>query len=212
MTMDPRQVEGPLEAVLLMAEQAMTSAELAQAVQAPVPVVDQALASIVAFYDEHQRGFELRHVGGGWRYWTRAEHAELLSAWVVSGQQNRLSQAALETLSVVAYLQPISRSRIAAIRGVSVDQVVRTLLARDLVEEVPADERGHVVLLRTTDHFLERMGLAGLDELPPLAPHLPDATLLERELSSLADTVGGDGVPPDVATTRQGDESKDHDE
>lgn len=203
-------VEGPLEALLLMAEEAMGSQALAEAVQQPVEVVERALANLVDFYDRTGRGFELRRIGGGWRYWTRAEHAELISAWVISGQQNKLSQAALETLSVVAYLQPISRARISAVRGVNVDGVVRTLLNRGLLAENPPTEGGGAITFSTTDYFLERMGLASLDELPPLAPHLPDASALEAELSQLAQTAEQEGPageqPADTARTETRDE------
>ncbi|GAB2486905.1 hypothetical protein GCM10027030_21150 [Luteococcus sediminum] len=202
------QVEGALEALLLMAEEAMSSQALAEAVQQPVEVVERALASLVDFYDRTGRGFELRRIGGGWRYWTRAEHAELISAWVVSGQQNKLSQAALETLSVVAYLQPISRARISAVRGVNVDGVVRTLLNRGLLAENPPTEGGGAITFTTTEYFLERMGLAGLGELPPLAPHLPDASALEAELSQLAQTAEQEGPGQDAQGSTGGPQQR----
>lgn len=183
---DAADLTGPLEALLLMATEPMPTTELAQAVRAPVAVVEEALGWLVRFYDETGRGFELRNVGGGWRYWTRAEHADLIGAWLVEGQQARLSQAALETLAVVAYLQPISRSRVGAIRGVNVDGVMRTLVTRGLVEEGERDAETGAMLFRTTTHFLERMGLNDLHDLPPLAPHLPEASLLEAELAGLA--------------------------
>lgn len=179
-------IAGALEALLLMADQAMPTEELAEAVGASTERTEAVLAELADFYQRTSRGFELRNVGGGWRYWTRAEHHELISRWVVSGQSNKLTQAALETLSVIAYLQPISRARVSAVRGVNVDGVVRTLLARDLITESGADTVTGATVFATTDYFLERMGLASLDELPPLAPHLPDATALEAELSELA--------------------------
>ncbi|MFT3861398.1 SMC-Scp complex subunit ScpB [Micropruina sp.] len=179
---DPAAIAAPLEALLLMATQPMPTAELAQAVRAPVPVVEQALAELAGFYDETGRGFELRYIGGGWRYWTRAEHAELIGSWLIEGQHAKLSQAALETLAVVAYLQPISRSRVSAVRGVNVDGVLRTLVTRDLVHEVGRDPESGAMLFGTTAEFLQRLGLAGLDDLPPIAPHLPDAAELDAEL------------------------------
>lgn len=179
-------ISGALEALLLLAEEPRRSDELAAAVRAPEPVVQQALAELVAFYDETGRGFELRQVGGGWRYYTRAEHADLISASVLEGQQARLSQAALETLAVIAYTQPISRGRVAAVRGVNVDGVIRTLLSRGLVEEAGHDPESGAVVFATTSYFLERMGLRSLDDLPALAPHLPDAEVLEAELGQLA--------------------------
>ncbi len=179
-------LHGPLEALLLMATEPVAALELAGAVQSPVPAVEAALGELAAFYDETGRGFELRRVGDGWRYYTRSEHAELIGAWLVEGQQARLSQAALETLAVVAYLQPISRGRVSAVRGVNVDGVMRTLVTRELVEEVARDEESGAMLFGTTAHFLERMGLTSLDQLPPIAPHLPDAAGLEQELAAAA--------------------------
>jgi segregation and condensation protein B len=180
------EVSGALEALLLLAEEPRRTDELAAAVGAPEAVVGEALAALVAFYDETGRGFELRQVGGGWRYYTREEHAELIAASVLEGQQSRLSQAALETLAVIAYTQPISRGRVSAVRGVNVDGVIRTLLARGLVEEVGHDADSGAVVFGTTSYFLERMGLRSLDDLPALAPHLPDAEVLEAELGQLA--------------------------
>jgi len=180
-----------LEALLLMAEEALPLSVLAEAVAAPVPVVEQALHQLASFYDETGRGFELRGVGGGWRYSTRPEHHELISRWVVEGQVNRLTQAGLETLAVIAYMQPVSRSRVSAVRGVNVETAVRTLMARDLVREDGQDEQTGAALLRTTDYFLERIGLTSLDDLPPIAPRLPDAAALEAELAALtADATG----------------------
>jgi len=182
---DPTGIAAALEALLLMATEPVPTAELAQAVRAPIPVVEQALAALADFYDETARGFELRFVGGGWRYWTRAEHAELIGAWLIEGQHAKLSQAALETLAVVAYLQPISRSRVSAVRGVNVDGVLRTLVTRDLVHEVDRDPDSGAMLFGTTAQFLQRLGLGGLDDLPPIAPHLPDAAELDAELRGL---------------------------
>ena len=180
------EITGPLEALLLIADEPMPETELAVAVDAPTSVVADALAELVAFYDETGRGFELRQVGGGWRYYTRDEHADLIGRHLLDGQQAKLSQAALETLAVVAYQQPISRARISAVRGVNVDGVMRTLLTRGLVAEAGHDHESGAMLFRTTGYFLERMGLRGLDELPALAPHLPEVAELEAELSQLA--------------------------
>lgn len=182
----PADLSGPIEALLLMAEEPMAAATLAEALDVPMAPVEQCLADLARFYDETGRGFELRHIAGGWRYATRAEHAEVIGAWVVSGQHGRLSQAALETLSVIAYTQPISRSRVSAVRGVNVDGVVRTLLARNLIAEAGQGETSGAMLFCTTDYFLERMGIASIDELPPIAPHLPDAETLAAELSQVA--------------------------
>jgi segregation and condensation protein B len=187
--LDDDALSGAIEALLLMATEPVPAVELAQALGTPVVRVEAALASLVRFYIETKRGFELRHAGGGWRYATRSEFAGLVSAYVLDGQHGRLSQAALETLAVIAYLQPSSRSRISAVRGVNVDGVVRTLLARDLIAESGRDPVSGAILFTTTPYFLERMGLRSLDDLPPLAPHLPDANTLEAELLAAAQPV-----------------------
>ncbi|WP_408669512.1 SMC-Scp complex subunit ScpB [Kocuria marina] len=119
------------------------------------------------------RGFELREVAGGWRIYSRSEHAQLVTDFVVEGSSSRLSQAALETLAVVAYLQPVSRSRVSAIRGVNVDGVVRTLVQRGLLTAHEREEATGSVLYSTTPLFLEKLGLGSLDELPDIAPLLP---------------------------------------
>ena len=185
-TQTAEEISGALEALLLIADEPMPETELAAAVGAPTSLVADALAELVAFYDETGRGFELRQIGGGWRYYTREEHADLVGRYLLDGQQAKLSQAALETLAVVAYQQPISRARISAVRGVSVDGVMRTLLTRGLVAEAGHDHESGAILFRTTGYFLERMGLRGLDDLPALAPHLPEVDELEAELSQLA--------------------------
>lgn len=184
-------VAGALEALLLLAAEPVTQFELAQAVAVPESVVAETLAELVAFYEETGRGFELRQVGGGWRYYTREEHAELITRYVVEGQQSKLSQAALETLAVVAYTQPISRARVSAVRGVNVDAVMRTLLARGLIEEAGHDQESGAVLFATTSYFMERMGLKALEDLPPLAPQLPEVEELEAELGQLAGASAG---------------------
>ena len=186
------EVAGAIEALLLMAVEPMGETELAQVIGVPESVVADALAELAAFYDETGRGFDLRQVGGGWRYYTREEHAELISRHFLEGQQSRLSQAALETLAVVAYSQPISRARVSAVRGVNVDGVIRTLLARGLIEEAGHDQDSGAVVFATTSYFLERLGLRSLDDLPPLAPHLPEVEELEAELSQLAETPQSD--------------------
>jgi segregation and condensation protein B len=186
-------VAGALEALLLLAAEPVTEFELAQAVGVTESEVAETLTELVAFYTETGRGFELRQVAGGWRYYTREEYADLITRSVVEGQQSRLSQAALETLAVVAYTQPISRARVSAVRGVNVDGVMRTLLARGLIEEAGHDPESGAVLFTTTSYFLERMGLETLEDLPPLAPQLPEVEELEAELGQLAGTARGSG-------------------
>ncbi|MBA3021102.1 SMC-Scp complex subunit ScpB [Propionicimonas sp.] len=185
-----------LEALLMLATEPVPAADLAEAVGEPVVAVESALAELAEFYTSSGRGFELRQVGGGWRYYTREEHAELIAQWLLEGQRGTLSQAALETLAVVAYLQPISRGRVSAVRGVNVDGVMRTLATRDLIEEVGRDPETGARLFATTGFFLERMGLSKLEELPPLAPHLPEASALEAELADLAAQSTAQPQPP----------------
>jgi len=163
-----------LEAVLMVADQPMDEYTLATAVGYPVPEVEATLTDLAREYDDSGRGFELRNVAGGWRYYTREELAPVVEKFVLEGQQARLTQAALETLAVVAYKQPVSRSRVSAIRGVNVDGVMRTLLTRGLVEEVGTDAETGAHLYRTTSYFLERIGVTSLDQLPELAPFVPD--------------------------------------
>ena len=162
-----------LEALLMVADEPLDPVTLASAVGHPVDTVVDGLAALAAEYDEQGRGFELRNVAGGWRYYTREEYAAVVEGFVLDGQQARLTQAALETLAVVAYKQPVSRARVSAIRGVNVDGVMRTLVTRGLVEEAGQDHASGAHLYRTSDYFLERIGVTSLDELPELAPYLP---------------------------------------
>jgi segregation and condensation protein B len=163
-----------LEAILLVVDEPVAEVTLAQVVERPTIEVVAALRELSAEYTAAGRGFDLREVAGGWRLYTRAECAAVVERFVRDGQQTRLTQAALETLAVVAYRQPVSRARVSAIRGVSSDGVMRTLVARGLVEEAGTDPDSQAVLYRTTSYFLERLGLRDLDELPDLAPFLPD--------------------------------------
>lgn len=174
-----------LEAVLMVADQPLEAVTLATAVGYPVGEVTAALEELAGEYAEQGRGFELRNVGGGWRYYTRDEYAAVVEGFVLDGQRARLTQAALETLAVVAYKQPVSRARVSAIRGVNVDGVMRTLLNRGLVEEAGQDHETGAHLYRTTTYFLERIGVTSLDELPELAPYLPDMADLEDELAEM---------------------------
>ncbi len=191
----------PLEALLLMATEPMGTAALAQALDVATPVVWEALEDLATFYDETGRGFELRQVADGWRLYTRAEHADLIAAWILEGQQAKLSPAALETLAVVAYLQPISRSRVSGIRGVNVDGVLLYLVTRWLFVEAVASAETGALLFATTPLFLEKMGYTGLDDLPPIAPHLPEASLLEAELAAMAETPAPESLDPDADPT-----------
>jgi segregation and condensation protein B len=174
-----------LEALLLLADEPMSALTLAAITRQPLSDVERVLLELKDEYDAQGRGFDLREVAGGWRYYTRVECSPLVERHVLDGQQARLTQASLETLAVIAYRQPIARGRVSAVRGVNVDGVIRTLLSRGLIEEAGHDESGGI-MYRTTSYFLERMGLASLEELPPLAEHLPDLADLEDVLDSVA--------------------------
>lgn len=176
---EPDQLAGAVEAILFVVEAPVTVTALATAVQQPIAAVQEALDVLRAGYDERAAGIELREVAGGVRLYTRAEHAAAVEQFLHEGQRSRLTQAALETLAVIAYRQPVTRSRISAIRGVNVDGVVRTLLARGMIVEVGTDPETGGGLFRTTELFLEKMGLNSLDELPSLAPLLPDVDGLD---------------------------------
>jgi segregation and condensation protein B len=162
-----------VESILLVVDQPVPEVDLAQVLEAPRATVLSVLEDLAAEYLRDQRGFELRQVAGGWRLYTAPDCAPYIERFVLDGQQARLTQAALETLAVIAYRQPVSRQSIAAIRGVNVDGVVRTLLARGLVSEAGEEGPGGAHLYVTTPYFLERLGLRSLDELPNLAPLLP---------------------------------------
>ena len=169
-----------LEAILMVSDEPLATVRLASVVGHPVEDVESALAALAEEYAEQRRGFDLRSVAGGWRFYSRPEFAGVVETFVLEGQQARLTQAALETLSIIAYRQPVTRARVSAIRGVSVDGVVRTLISRGLVVEAGTDPESAATLYRTTDLLLERLGVNTLDELPPLAPFLPDLGELDE--------------------------------
>lgn len=163
-----------LEAILLVVDEPVAEVVIAQVLERPRGEVAAALRDLAASYDAEQRGFDLREVAGGWRFYTRAECAPVVERFVRDGQEVRLTQAALETLAVVAYRQPVNRARVSAVRGVNCDSVLRTLTLRGLVEEAGTESETGAILYRTTGYFLERLGLASLEELPDLAPFLPE--------------------------------------
>ncbi|MGI6879653.1 SMC-Scp complex subunit ScpB [Microbacterium sp. gxy059] len=178
MTDDPRQLEKRLEAVLIVADEPMGVVSLATAVGAPVARVREALAALAADWNGEgagpERGFELREVAGGWRVYVREELDPLIAEYVGSQAPTRLSQAALETLAVIAYKQPVTRSQVAQIRAVNVDSVVRTLLGRGLITETHADAETGAMHYGTTPLLLEKLGINHIDELPPISPLLDD--------------------------------------
>ena len=172
-------LDARLEAVLLVTDEPVPAATLAAVVEHPVADVEAALRALADDYTAAGRGFELRPVAGGWRFYTRAECAPWVERFVLDGQSARLTQAALEPLAVIAYRQPVTRARISAVRGVNVDGVVRTLLARGLITEAGQDAGTAGTLYRTTPLLLEKLGLQSLEELPDLAPLLPDLDELD---------------------------------
>lgn len=179
---DGPSLRAAVEAVLLVVDAPVDATTLAQVCERPRGEVEATLAELAEEYAAEGRGIALREVAGGWRFYTREECAAVVERFVRDGQQTRLTQAALETLAVVAYRQPVSRSRVSAVRGVNVDGVMRTLLTRGLVEEAGTEEESGAVLYRTTNLFLEKLGLNSLSELPELAPLLPDLSSLEGDL------------------------------
>ena len=173
----PGGAKAALEAVLMVIDEPATDVELGEALGLRPVQVRLLLHELQDDYDgrggQAPRGFELRSIAGGWRIFSRSDFAPVVSRFVREGQTARLTQAALETLAVIAYRQPVARARISAIRGVNVDSVVRTLLQRGLITEAGVHPETGAVLYRTTAYFLERLGIGNLSELPELAPHLP---------------------------------------
>ncbi|WP_051864944.1 SMC-Scp complex subunit ScpB [Streptomyces griseus] len=190
-----------LEAVLMVVDEPATEEHLAKILERPRRQIADALRELADEYTVQGRGFELRYVAGGWRFYSRAEYAPAVEGFVLDGQQARLTQAALETLAVVAYRQPVSRSRVSAVRGVNCDGVMRTLLQRGLVEEAGTEPETGAILYVTTNYFLERMGLRGLDELPELAPFLPEAEAIEAETQEAVPSFDPDAPDPDDGPT-----------
>lgn len=178
---DPQRVAALVEAILFLADAPLDPVALAAGIGLPVDAVAEAVAALEAGYDRRGAGIALAHVAGGVRLYTREDLAPQIERYLRDGQRTRLTQAALETVAVIAYRQPITRARISAIRGVSVDGVIRTLLSRGLIVEVGSEAETGGLLYATTDVFLEKMGLASLDELPSLAPLLPELGGLDLE-------------------------------
>ena len=187
-----------IEAVVLVAHDPVAPELLAQLLEQPVSSVEQWCDELRAEYAADQRGFEFARVAGGYRYQTHPDQTPYVERFVLHDQKARLSGAALETLAIVAYKQPISRAQVASIRGVDPDGVIRTLQARGYIDEVGRDDGpGQAILFGTTPQFLEKLGLDALDDLPPIAEFIPDADVveqLERGLrSSPADIADADG-------------------
>jgi segregation and condensation protein B len=173
-------LDAALEALLLVVDAPTDDETLALAVDQPVARVRAALVRLAESYSEAGRGIDLRHVGAGWRFYTRDAYAPYVERLLLDGQRARLTRAALETLAVVAYRQPVTRARVSAVRGVNCDGVLRTLLTRGLVQEAGVDDVTQGTLFCTTELFLERLGLSSLEDLPPLAPLLPDVDAIDE--------------------------------
>ena len=174
-----RALYSALESLLLVLDSPADEQSLANALDQPVDRVTEALRTLAIGYTEDARGVDLRRVGGGWRFYTRDRYAPFVEKLLLDGQRAKLTKAALESLAVIAYRQPVTRARVAAVRGVNVDGVIRTLLARGLIEECGTDADTGGILYRTTELFLERLGLSSLEDLPPIAPLLPEVDAID---------------------------------
>lgn len=176
---DPESVRA-IEAVVLVAVEPVPGEQLAQLLELPVATIEELCARLAASYDEAGHGFELVKVAGGWRYQTRADLSPYVERFLLDGQRARMSGAALETLAIIAYKQPLSRAQVAGIRGVDPDGVLRTLQARGYIAEVGRDTGpGQAILYGTTPAFLEKLGLESLASLPPIAEFVPGADVVE---------------------------------
>lgn len=169
----------------MVVDEPVSETTLATILEVTIEEVDKALIELVESYQG--RGFELKKINGGWRFYSHPDQSSVVERFVLDGQQNRLTQAALETLAVIAYRQPISRARVSAIRGVNVEAVMKTLVNRGLVEEAGVEGESGAILYKTTSYFLERLGVNSIEDLPALAPYLPDLAALDEVLDSLTD-------------------------
>ena len=171
---DDAELDSALESVLLVVDSPIAEDQLSSALEQPVKRIKEALRRLSSRYTESGSGIDLRRAGDGWRFYTRDRYAPFVEKLLLDGQRAKLTRAALETLAVIAYRQPVTRARVAAVRGVNVDGVIRTLVARGLIEETGTDSDTGGILYRTTELFLERLGLSSLADLPPIAPLLPE--------------------------------------
>lgn len=176
-----------VEAILMVVEEPISELVLAQIIEVPTEQILETLNTLSAQYEEQGRGFQLKQIAGGWRFYSSPDLAPLVEKFVLDGQQAKLTQAALETLAVIAYRQPISRARVSAIRGVNVEAVMKTLITRGLVEECGIEHETGAILYRTTHYFLERIGVNRVEDLPALAPFLPNIDGLDEVIASLTE-------------------------
>jgi len=185
--MSNRELERSIEAILMVVEEPVSEVVLAQIIETPTEQILEALNALAASYEEQGKGFTLKQISGGWRFYSHPDLSPLVEKFVLDGQQARLTQAALETLAVIAYRQPVSRARVSAIRGVNVEAVLKTLVNRGLVEEAGVEGESGAILYQTTSFFLEKLGLNSISDLPALAPFLPDIDGLDELLSTLTE-------------------------
>ncbi|MGS2810338.1 SMC-Scp complex subunit ScpB [Nocardia sp. MW-W600-9] len=183
--LDEAELRSALEAMLLVVDAPAPVEQLAAALDDTAERVETILRTMSAELTARGSGIDLRFVGDGWRFYTRQEYAPYVERVLLDGARTKLTRAALETLAVIAYRQPVTRTRVSAVRGVNVDGVMRTLLARGLIAEAGQDPDTNGTLYRTTELFLERIGLASLGDLPPLAPLLPGVDLIDEISESL---------------------------
>jgi segregation and condensation protein B len=185
--MEDSELGAVLEALLLVVDTPVTVDALSAAVDQPANRVAAKLRLMADDFTSRESGIDLREAGGGWRMHTRSRYAPFVERLLLDGTRSKLTRAALETLAVVAYRQPVSRVRVSAVRGVNCDAVMRTLLARGLITEVGADSDTGATTFATTELFLERLGLSTLTDLPDIAPLLPDVDNIDDITESLAD-------------------------
>lgn len=197
------EIRRAIEAILLVAEEPLEAQLLAALVERTPEEIEAGLADLVAVYEAEQRGFTIARVAGGYRFQSHPEAAPYIERFVLEGQSAKLSGAAMETLAIIAYKQPISRAQVSSIRGVSVDGVVRTLEQRGYITDVARDPGpGNATLYGTTPHFLAQLGLNSLSELPPLGDFVPGAEVVEQ----LEHGLRSDGGPVSPA----GDDTEGH--
>lgn len=177
--LDEDELRSALEAILLVVDSPVGVDALSSAIGEPATRIESTVIAMAAELSERNSGIDLRYAGDGWRFYTRQEFAPYVEKLLLDGARSKLTRAALETLAVIAYRQPVTRSRVSAVRGVNVDGVMRTLLARGLISEAGNDPDGGGILYATTELFLERLGLASLGDLPDIAPLLPDVDVID---------------------------------
>lgn len=181
------ELRAALESILMVVEEPVSVTVLAQVTEKASSEIEATLESMRQGYLDEGRGFELKNVAGGWRFYSSPDQAPYVERFVIDGQPAQLTQAALETLAVVAYRQPVSRARISAIRGVNVEAVMKTLVTRGLVEEAGIEYETGSTLYATTRYFLQRLGINSIADLPALAPFLPDLEALDEVIATLTE-------------------------